>query len=56
MTVHHEKMPVIDDRADSEEPLGSSDRRELPDALIDELLAGARTPLEITGEGGLPAA
>ena len=52
MTIHDDKIPVIDDRADTD---GSVERagRELSDELIDELLAGARTPAEITGQGGL---
>ena len=42
MSEHHpeETMPVV---------ASDSDCAELPDELIDELLAGARTPEEITG-------
>ena len=52
MTIHDEKMPVIADRADSD-PLPEGGPPGLSDELVDELLAGARTPAEITGEGGL---
>ena len=51
MTVPDDKIPVIDDRRDNE-PAGP---RELPDELVDELLASARTPGEITGPDGLLA-
>jgi putative transposase len=46
MSEHHaeETMPVV---ASDIDPAG------LPDELIDELLAGARTPEQITGAGGL---
>lgn len=46
MTEHHpeETMPVA---------FSDSDCPDLPDELIDELLAGARTPEEITGPDGL---
>jgi putative transposase len=55
LTLHDEKIAVGDDRADHDpdRPAGVGGRRELSDELIDELLAGARTPAEITGEGGL---
>jgi putative transposase len=53
MTIHDEKISATEERADSDPlPAGA---RELSDELIDELLAGARTPAEITGEGGLLA-
>ena len=52
MTIHDEKMPVIADRPDSD-PLPEGGPPGLSDELVDELLAGARTPAEITGEGGL---
>jgi putative transposase len=52
VTLHDEEIPVIEDRADSDLPPGGGPR-ELSDELVDELLAGARTPMEITGEGGL---
>jgi len=38
---------------DADPDLDPHERPELPDELIDELLAGARTPEEITGPGGL---
>jgi len=46
MSEHHpeETMPVV--ASDPDCPY-------LPDELIDELLAGARTPEEITGPAGL---
>lgn len=52
MTIHDEKILVIEDRGDIAAG-GPLERRELCDELVDELLAGARTPAEITGEGGL---
>jgi hypothetical protein len=49
MSEHHpeETMPVA---------FSELDCPDLPDELIDELLAGARTPEEITGPEGLVAA
>jgi hypothetical protein len=46
MSEHHpeETIPVV--ASDHDSP-------DLPDELIDELLAGARTPEEITGPDGL---
>ena len=46
MSEHHpeETMPVV---------ASDFDCPDLPDELIDELLAGARTPEEITGPDGL---
>jgi putative transposase len=52
VTIHDDHIPVIDERADSDDAQRGGPR-ELRDELIDELLAGARTPVEITGEGGL---
>jgi transposase-like protein len=52
VTIHDEEIPVVNDRADSDDAARGGPR-ELPDELIDELLAGARTPAQITGEGGL---
>jgi hypothetical protein len=52
--IDDDHIPVIDDRLDSDDA-GRGGPRELSDELIDELLAGARTPAEITGEGGLLA-
>ena len=51
MSVPDEKIPVIEDRRDSE-PAGPAG---LPDELVDELLAGARTAQDITGPDGLLA-
>jgi hypothetical protein len=47
-----EMMAALEDRPDGEAgaPVGP---QELPDELIDELLAGARTPEEVTGPDGL---
>ena len=50
--IHDEKMAASEDRPDRE--AGAPARPpELPDELIDELLAGARTPEEVTGPDGL---
>jgi putative transposase len=50
--IRDEKMAALEDRPDRE--AGAPGRLpELPDELIDELLAGARTPEEVTGPDGL---
>jgi putative transposase len=50
--IRDEKMAALADRPDRE--VGAPARPpELPDELIDELLAGARTPEEVTGPDGL---
>jgi hypothetical protein len=50
--IRDEKMAALEDRPDRE--AGAPARPpELPDELIDELLAGARTPEEVTGPDGL---
>jgi putative transposase len=52
MSEHHpeETMPVVASAVDLDH---LDDLRDLPDELVDELLAGARTPEEITGPDGL---
>jgi putative transposase len=50
--IRDEKMAALEDRPDRE--AGAPGRLPgLPDELIDELLAGARTPEEVTGPDGL---
>jgi len=45
----HTRIPLIESGFESDR----DEAPELPDELIDELLAGAKTPEEITGPGGL---
>ncbi len=53
MTVDDEMIPVIEDRFDGGQPPNGGGVPQLSEELVDELLAGARTPAQITGEGGL---
>jgi hypothetical protein len=48
--INKDTIPAIDAGREEDLPAGPP---ELPNALIDELLAGARTAEEVTGPGGL---
>jgi hypothetical protein len=47
--INKDTIPAIDAGREEDLPAGPP---ELPNALIDELLAGARTAEEVTGPGG----
>ncbi len=53
MSIEDEKIPGIEDHTEHDSQESQEGAAELSNELVDQLLAGAGSPAEITGEGGL---